>query len=64
MTNPAPHLNAHEQAEVDRFGINAEHNDLASIIHEHFNACRGRGGVSPSKLADVILGAGYQKAGE
>lgn len=24
MTNPAPHLSAHEQAEVDRFGI---HND-------------------------------------
>lgn len=64
MTNPAPELSAHEQAEVDRFGIHEEHIHLAAIIHEHFNACRGRGGVSPSKLSDVILGAGYQRAGE
>ena len=29
-------------------------NELAQIIHENFNKCRGRNGVPPSALAEVI----------
>lgn len=29
--------------------------ELAATIHENFNACRGRNGVSPSALADRIM---------
>lgn len=29
--------------------------ELAATIHENFNACRGRNGVSPDALAAVIL---------
>lgn len=28
--------------------------ELAQIIHENFNKCRGRNGVPPSALAEVI----------
>lgn len=30
----------------------------ANAIHEHFNACRGRGGVSPLRLAEALQGEG------
>lgn len=29
--------------------------ELSAVIQENFNACRGRNGVSPEKLAAVIL---------
>lgn len=28
--------------------------ELEKVIHENFNSCRGRGGVSPKALAEVI----------
>lgn len=42
----------------------AEREALATVIHEIFNACRGRNGVSPAALADVILAAGWGRAEE
>lgn len=41
-----------------------ERDALAEVIHENFNACRGRNGVSPTALADVILAAGWGRANE
>lgn len=39
-----------------------ERDALAAVIHENFNECRGRNGVSPTALADVILAAGFQRS--
>lgn len=38
-----------------------ERDVLAAVIHENFNECRGRNGVSPTALADVILAAGFRR---